>query len=81
MTLSLQQPEALAFDVAHKLRAHEAGVVVTVERSWGDTLFVIWAIGTDGKITSHQLDAHHTDERRLTAHVEGFIANHMRAWA
>lgn len=81
MTLSIKKPEALAFDVGQKLSAHKAGVVVTVERSWGETLFVMWAIGTDGKINSHKLDAHHTDEDRLTAHVSGFIENHIRAWA
>ena len=81
MSTTYRNPECTAFAVGQALRAHEAGVVVTVERSFGETMFVIWAIGTDGKITSHQLNAHCTDEARLTAHVQGFIENHLHAFA
>lgn len=81
-TLSMQRPEAIAAEVAYKLRAFDAGVVVCVSRGFGHSpQFVIWAIGPDGQIYGPTLDAHHTDAARLTAHVRGFMENHTRAWA
>jgi hypothetical protein len=61
-------------------RAPEAGVVVSVLPGH-DPEFSIWAIGRDGRINEHRLNAGCTDLARLTAHVEGFVANHQRAWS
>lgn len=58
-------------------KAADAGVVISVS---GDR-YVIWAFGTDGRITEQSLEVSCTDEDRLTAHVLGFIANHKKAWA
>lgn len=66
--------------VAKATAAHDAGVVIAVER--GDVYrYVIWAIGTNGRITDHKLTCSVTDEARLEAHARGFIENHLRAFA
>lgn len=80
--MNLQIPEAMAHRVDAATGAASAGVVIQVSRAFGDpTSFVIWSVKPDGQIGSHTLDARHTDEARLTAHVRGFIENHQRAWA
>ncbi len=67
--------------VAKATGAPEAGVVISTETNGRDSFFVIWAIGTDRRITSERLDVSCTGEARLQAHVEGFVANHRAAWA
>lgn len=69
-----------AFAANNATRAADAGVVVTVLHS-ADPEYSIWAVGPDGRINEHRLNAGCTDLARLTAHVEGFVANHKRAWA
>lgn len=70
----------IANAAAAATRAPEAGVVVAVLHG-ADPEFSIWAIGRDGRINEHRLNAGCTDLARLTAHVDGFVANHQRAWA
>ena len=65
---------------AKATRAPDAGVVVGVLLGH-DPEFSIWAIGRDGRINEHRLNASCTDLARLTAHVQGFIENHKRAWS
>lgn len=69
----------IATAAANATRAAEAGVVVGVLLG-PDPEFSIWAIGPDGRINQHRLNATCTDLARLTAHVEGFIYNHKRLW-
>jgi hypothetical protein len=69
--------------------AHQAAVAgganaasgVVVQYRDATELYVIWSIGTNGLIQQHELDATVTDEARLTAHVAGFVQNHLAAWA
>lgn len=61
-------------------RSADAGVVVELNGRPGYEHFVIWAIDARGRLTDHCLDVSCTDEARLTAHVEGFIANHRAAF-
>jgi hypothetical protein len=70
----------IANTAAVSARAADAGVVVAVLHG-ADPEFSIWAIGRNGRINEHRLNAGCTDLARLTAHVEGFVANHLRAWA
>lgn len=72
--------ELLVILVAKDTQAAQAGVVINLDTRGDDSFFTIWAIGTDGRINSHQLDASVTDEARLKAHVEGFIENHLKAF-
>jgi len=65
---------------ANATRASDAGVVVGVLLGQ-DPEFSIWAIGRNGRINEHRLNAACTDLARLTAHVQGFIENHKRDWA
>ncbi len=67
----------IANAAATATNAADAGVVVTVDH----TEFVIWAIGTNGQITEHRLNAGSTGPARLIFHTACFIANHQRAWA
>ena len=62
-------------------RSADAGVVVELIGRQGYEHFVLWAIDARGRITDHCLDVACTDEARLTAHVEGFIANHRANFA
>ena len=66
--------------VAKATQAPQAGVVICTRGNGVDGDFVIWAIGTNGRITSHELCISCTDEARLQAHVEGFIENHVKAF-
>jgi hypothetical protein len=70
----------IANAAAKTARAPEAGVVVGFLPG-PDPEFSIWAIGRNGRISEHRLNAGCTDLARLTAHVEGFVTNHLRAWA
>lgn len=70
----------IANAAAEATLAPEAGVVVGFLPG-PDPEFSIWAINRDGRINEHRLNASCTDLARLTAHVEGFVANHLRAWA
>ena len=76
----MTNPYSVIENVSRALRPADHGVVVSVACS-PDPSYVIWAIGTDGRITSHTLDISCTDEARLQAHVEGFIENHVKAFA
>lgn len=71
----------IAQRVAQATGAADAGVSITVQHRHDEQTFVIWAIGTNGRITEHQLCAACTDEARLTAHAAGFISNHAAAFA
>lgn len=73
------QAAAVAQRVAVATGSAKAGVVVTLSNSREQ--YVIWAIGTNGLITQHALEVSQTTEERLTAHVSGFIANHVAAFA
>lgn len=70
----------IANAAAKATHAADAGVVVGVLLG-PDPEFSIWAIGPNGGINQHRLNASCTDLARLTAHVDGFIANHKRLWA
>jgi hypothetical protein len=70
----------IANAAAQAARAPQSGVVVSFLPG-PDPEFAIWAIGRDGLINQHRLSAACTDLDRLTAHVEGFVSNHLRAWA
>lgn len=76
----MQNLTSIANAAANAARAADAGVVVAVLDGF-DPEFSIWAMGRDGRINEHRLNAGCTDLARLTAHVEGFVANHKRAWA
>lgn len=70
----------IANAAAKATRASEAGVVVGFLPG-RDPEFSIWAIGRNGRINEHRLNAGCTDLARLSAHVDGFVANHQREWA
>lgn len=70
----------MANSVSNSTRAADAGVVVTVLLG-PDQEFSIWSIGRNGNINEHRLNVSCTDLARLTAHVQGFIENHKKAWA
>lgn len=74
-----------AREIAHRVsdatKAPDAGVVVGVQEDNTGTRYVLWSIGTNGRITDHILDVAFTNEERLTAHAIGFIDNHLRAFA
>lgn len=71
---------SIANAAASAAQAADAGVAVAVIDG-ADPEFSIWALGRNGRINEHRLNAGCTDLARLTAHVEGFVQNHKRAWA
>lgn len=73
--------KAIANAAANATGAPQAGVVVTVVPDGRDTFYSVWGIRRDGSLAEVRLDANSTNLPRLTAHVEGFIANHKAHWA
>lgn len=72
---------AIANAAATAANAPQAGVVVVAVPDGRNTFFSIYGARRDGALSEHRLDCTCTDLARLTAHVQGFVANHLRAWA